>query len=356
MPNIKNTFHQHIISWYTNNKRSLPFRKTKDPYKIWLSEVMLQQTKVKTAIPYYNNWIKKLPTLESVSLSKLDSLLKLWEGLGYYKRCNNFHKATKLLVSDFNSKIPKEKSQFMSLPGVGDYTASAVLSIAFNKPYPVLDGNVKRVMSRVIGIKTLTKYNIKRINKFLNLVICKKNPGDFNQGLMEIGALICKPYNPVCKKCPINNFCYASKKRLPEAYPGKNKLKPRPHFNVAIAIIWRKNKFYIQKRSADQMLGGLWEFPGVIFKQGQDPEVALKQKVYEECGVHIKIFKNVGFVDHAFSHFKIRLNGYFCIEKKYFLDENENRKWILIKNIKNYSFPKANHKLFNQLELNNWYV
>tara|TARA_B100000989_G_scaffold298138_1_gene286270 strand:+ start:179 stop:1249 length:1071 start_codon:yes stop_codon:yes gene_type:complete len=356
LPNIKNTFHQHIISWYTNNKRSLPFRKTKDPYKIWLSEVMLQQTKVKTAIPYYNNWIKKLPTLESVSLSKLDSLLKLWEGLGYYKRCNNFHKATKLLVSDFNSKIPKEKSQFMSLPGVGDYTASAVLSIAFNKPYPVLDGNVKRVMSRVIGIKTLTKYNIKRINKFLNLVICKKNPGDFNQGLMEIGALICKPYNPVCKKCPINNFCYASKKRLPEAYPGKNKLKPRPHFNVAIAIIWRKNKFYIQKRSADQMLGGLWEFPGVIFKQGQDPEVALKQKVYEECGVHIKIFKNVGFVDHAFSHFKIRLNGYFCIEKKYFLDENENRKWILIKNIKNYSFPKANHKLFNQLELNNWYV
>ena len=356
MPNIKNTFHQHVISWYTNNKRSLPFRKTKDPYKIWLSEVMLQQTKVKTAIPYYNNWIKKLPTLESVSLSKLDSLLKLWEGLGYYKRCNNFHKATKLLVSDFNSKIPKEKSQFMSLPGVGDYTASAVLSIAFNKPYPVLDGNVKRVMSRVIGIKTLTKYNIKRINKFLNLVICKKNPGDFNQGLMEIGALICKPYNPVCRKCPINNFCYASKKRLPEAYPGKNKLKPRPHFNVAIAIIWRKNKFYIQKRSTDQMLGGLWEFPGVIFKQGQDPEVALKQKVYEECGVHIKIFKNVGFVDHAFSHFKIRLNGYFCIEKKYFLDENENRKWILIKNIKNYSFPKANHKLFNQLELNNWYV
>jgi len=356
LPNIKNTFHQHVISWYTNNKRSLPFRKTKDPYKIWLSEVMLQQTKVKTAIPYYNNWIKKLPTLESVSLSKLDSLLKLWEGLGYYKRCNNFHKATKLLVSDFNSKIPKEKSQFMSLPGVGDYTASAVLSIAFNKPYPVLDGNVKRVMSRIIGIKTLTKYNIKRINKFLNLVICKKNPGDFNQGLMEIGALICKPYNPVCKKCPINNFCYASKKRLPEAYPGKNKLKPRPHFNVAIAIIWRKNKFYIQKRNPDQMLGGLWEFPGVIVKQGQDSEAALKQKVYEECGVHIKIFKNVGFVDHAFSHFKIRLNGYFCIEKKYFLDENENRKWILIKNIKNYSFPKANHKLFNQLELNNWYV
>ena len=147
-----------MISWYAKNKRSLPFRMTKDPYKIWLSEVMLQQTKVKTALPYYNNWIKKLPTIESVSLSNLDILLKLWEGLGYYKRCNNFYKATKLVVRDFNSKIPKEKIQFMSLPGVGDYTASAVLSIAFNKPYPVLDGNVKRVMSRIIGIKTLTKH------------------------------------------------------------------------------------------------------------------------------------------------------------------------------------------------------
>ena len=345
-----------MISWYAKNKRSLPFRMTKDPYKIWLSEVMLQQTKVKTALPYYNNWIKKLPTIESVSLSNLDILLKLWEGLGYYKRCNNFYKATKIVVSDFNSKIPKEKSQFMSLPGVGDYTASAVLSIAFNKAYPVLDGNVKRVMSRIIGIKTLTKYNLKRIKNFLNLAICKKTPGDFNQGLMEIGALICKPYNPVCKKCPINNFCYALKKGHPEVYPVKNKLKPIPYFNVVIAIIWRKDKFYIQKRSTDQMLGGLWEFPGGIVNQGQDSELFLKQKVYEECGVQIKIFKKVGFVDHAFSHFKIRLNCYFCTEKKHFLDENETRKWISKKNIKNYSFPKANHKLFKKLELNNWYA
>ena len=345
-----------MISWYNKNKRSLSFRMTKDPYKIWLSEVMLQQTKVKTALPYYDNWIKKFPTLKSVSFSNLDSLLKLWEGLGYYKRCNNFYKATKLVVRDFNSKIPKEKSQFMSLPGVGDYTASAVLSIAFNKPYPVLDGNVKRVMSRIIGIKTLTKYNLERINKFLNLVICEKNPGDFNQGLMEIGALLCKPKNPVCTKCPINNFCYASKRKHPEAYPVKNKLKPLPYFNVVIAIIWRKDKFYIQKRNTKQMLGGLWEFPGGIVEQGQDPELALKQKVYEECGVQTKIFKKVGFIDHAFSHFKIRLNGYFCTEKKHFLDENENRKWISKKNIKDYSFPKANHKLFKKLELNNWYA
>ena len=227
MLSINKTFSQDVISWYNKNKRSLSFRKTKDPYKIWLSEVMLQQTKVKTALPYYDNWIKKFPTLKSVSLSNLDSLLKLWEGLGYYKRCNNFYKATKLVVSDFNCKVPKEKSQFMSLPGVGDYTASAVLSIAFNKPYPVLDGNVKRVMSRIIGIKTLTKHNLERINKFLNLVICEKNPGDFNQGLMEVGALICRPINPKCDDCPLIKHCYAFKKGNPEEFPAKSKRKPR---------------------------------------------------------------------------------------------------------------------------------
>ena len=329
---------------------------TKDPYKIWLSEVMLQQTRVKTALPFYNNWIKKFPSLKSVSLSNLDSLLKLWEGLGYYRRCNNFYEATKIIVSDFNSKVPKDKDLFMSLPGVGDYTASAVLSIAFNKPYPVLDGNVKRVMSRIIGIRALTKHNMKRINKYLKSAISKKNPGDFNQGLMEIGALVCKPYNPVCIKCPINNFCYASKRRQPERYPVKNKLKPRPHFDVVVAIIWRKDKFYIQKRKAEKMLGGMWEFPGGIVNREQNPELVLIRKVYEECGVQPKIFKKVGFVNHAFSHFTIRLYAYFCTEGKNFLDENENRKWILRKNIKKYSFPKANHKLFKQLELNNWYA
>ena len=317
---------------------------------------MLQQTKIKTALPYYDKWIKKFPTLKSVSLSNLDTLLKLWEGLGYYKRCNNFYKATKLIVSNFNGKIPNVKSEFLSLPGVGDYTASAVLSIAFNKPYPVLDGNVKRVISRIIGIKRFTKHNVKRINNFLNLVICKKNPGDFNQGLMEIGALICKPVKPKCNICPIKPYCYASGKDHPGEYPTKIKLKPIPHFNVVIAIIWRQNKFYIQKRKSDQMLGGLWEFPGGIVNQGQDLKLVLKQKVFSECGVHLKIFQKVGFIDHAFSHFTIRLNGYFCFEKIHTLKENDNRRWIFKKNIKDYSFPKANHKFFKQLELNRWYV
>ncbi len=356
MINTNKNFPQKVISWYLTNKRSLPFRKSKDPYKIWLSEIMLQQTQVITVLPYYTKWIKKFPTLKAVSLSNIDSLLKLWEGLGYYKRCINFYKASKIVIDEHNGKIPDKKKELLVLPGVGEYTASAILSIAFNKPFPVIDGNVKRVMSRVIGIKKLSKFNLRKINRLLEQLICRSQPGDFNQGLMEIGALICRPINPRCKECPINKNCYAFAKGDPENFPEKSMKKSRPKYDVVVAIIWRDNKFYIQKRQKGKMLGGLWEFPGGIVNKGEDPEKFLKQKVLKECGTDLNILKKVGIVDHAFSHFTIRLCGYFCSEKNLPIKEDGNREWINKKNIKDYTFPKANHKLFRQLEIKNWDV
>ena len=356
MISANKNFTQKVISWYLKNKRPLPFRKSKDPYKIWLSEIMLQQTQVKTVLPYYKRWIKKFPTLKTVSLSNIDRLLKLWEGLGYYKRCINFYKASKIVINDYNGKIPDRKKEFLALPGVGEYTASAVLSIAFSKPFPVLDGNVKRVMSRIIGLKKLSHFNLRKINKNLELLICKSRPGDFNQGLMEIGALICKPINPKCNKCPINENCYALRKGYPENFPAKSRRKLRPQYDVVVAIIWRGNKFYIQKRNPDKMLGGLWEFPGGIVNKGEDPKIILRHKVLKECGTDLNILKEAGIVDHAFSHFSIRLYGYFCSEKKLLIKESTTRKWIHKRNIKDYTFPKANHKLFRQLEIKNWNV
>ena len=334
----------------------MPFRKSKDPYKIWLSEVMLQQTQVKTVLPYYTKWVKKFPTLKTVALSNIDSLLKLWEGMGYYKRCINFYNASVIVTNDYYGKIPTEKKEFLALPGVGEYTASAVLSIAFKKPFPVIDGNVKRVMSRIIGIKKLSRYNIVRINNYLEEVICKSNPGDFNQGLMEIGALICKPVTPKCYLCPIAEYCNAFKVGYPDKYPIRKKVKGIPHYNVAVAIIWRDKKFYIQKRETNKMLGGLWEFPGGIVNKGENMEEVLKKKVLEECGTELYINKEAGIVDHAFSHFTISLNSYFCSEKKNPIKQSSKRKWIYKKNIKDYTFPKANHKLFRQLEIKNWNV
>ena len=148
-----------LIYWYNNNKRPLPFRSTKDPYKIWISEIMLQQTQMKTVIPFYERWVNKLPTIESVARTNIDSLLKLWEGLGYYRRCQNFYQASKIIVEDYKGVVPSDYESFKGLPGVGDYTAGAVLSISFGIPIPAIDGNVKRVMARLYGFKHLTRYN-----------------------------------------------------------------------------------------------------------------------------------------------------------------------------------------------------
>jgi len=349
------TLSSQVLIWYNKNKRLLPFRDTNDPYKIWLSEVMLQQTKVSTVLPYYEKWIKKFPTIKSLSIAKLDTLLKLWEGLGYYRRCNNFYKSIKIICNHYNGEIPSDKKIFLSLPGVGDYTASAVLSIAFNKPYPVIDGNVRRVVSRILGIKRFTKYNINRINNFLKSIISVKNPGEFNQGMIEIGALLCKPLSPLCNKCPLNSYCYSFKRGSPESYPLKVKSKPKPHYNVVVAIIWKNKKFYIQKRSLNKMLGGLWEFPGGKISNTESAESGLMRIVYKECGTSLIISKKAGLIKHAYSHFTLTLNCFFCKEKNHILKESQNRKWISKKNIKDYSFPKANHKLFQHLELKNWY-
>ena len=184
-----------ILKWYDIHKRSLPWRITNDPYKIWLSETMLQQTQVNIVIPYYKKWINKYPTVQSVANANLDSLLKLWEGMGYYSRCRNFYNAANIIINHHNGKIPDDKKIFQLLPGVGEYISGAVLSIAFNKQYPAMDGNQKRVISRLLGLKKLSKHNELRIKKKLKLLVNCNRPGDINQALMDIGSSICKPKN-----------------------------------------------------------------------------------------------------------------------------------------------------------------
>jgi len=317
---------------------------------------MLQQTQVKTVIPYFNKFTKKFRTLKSLSNSNEKEILKMWEGLGYYRRARNLLACSKLLVKNHKSRLPSSIAEIKKLPGVGEYTANALLGLVYNEPRIALDGNVKRVMSRIIGLKKLSNFNLRKINKNLELLICKSRPGDFNQGLMELGALICRPINPKCDECPLSENCYAFEKKNPESFPDKIIRKSRPQYDVVVAIIWRNNKFYIQKREIDKMLGGLWEFPGGIVEKGEDPKIILRHKVFKKCGTDLNIHKKAGIVDHTFSHFTIRLCGYFCSEKKLPIKESPTRRWIYKKNIKDYTFPKANHKLFRQFEIKNWDV
>ena len=343
-----------LIYWYNNNKRLLPFRLTKDPYKIWVSEIMLQQTQMKTVIPFYERWVNTLPTIGSVARTNIDSLLKLWEGLGYYRRCHNFYQASKIIVEDYKGVVPSDYKSFKGLPGVGDYTAGAVLSISFGIPIPAIDGNVKRVMARLYGFKHLTRYNSTIIKKAISRTLKNVNPSDFNQGLMELGALICTSEFPKCFKCPLSKNCKAHQSANPTNYPQKKVKRAIPHFNVVTAIIWRGNTFYIQKRSDDKMLGGLWEFPGGKVEKGETLELALLRELKEECNFSARILKKATSIKHRYSHFSITMHCYYCEEKNDKIVSLTNSNWIKKNEISQYSFPKANHKIFNFLNKHDW--
>ena len=343
-----------LIYWYNNNKRALPFRLTNDPYKIWISEIMLQQTQMKTVIPFYERWVNRLPTIETVARTNIDFLLKLWEGLGYYRRCQNFYQASKIVVNDYKGVVPSDYESFIGLPGVGDYTAGAVLSISFGIPIPAIDGNVKRVMARLYGFKHLTRHNGAIIYKAISSTLKNVNPSEFNQGLMELGALVCTSESQKCFKCPVSKDCKAYQSGNPTNYPKKKVKRAIPHFNVVTAIIWRGDTFYIQKRSEDKMLGGLWEFPGGKVENGETLESALLRELKEECNFNARILKKATSIKHRYSHYSITMHCYYCEEKNDKIVSITSSNWIKKNQISQYSFPKANHKIFNFLNKHDW--
>ena len=344
-----------LLSWFDTNKRVLPFRENNNPYNVWVSEVMLQQTKVETVIPYFNAWIQKFPNINAVADASEKHILKSWEGLGYYSRCRNFHRAAKIVVKEYNSIIPDTWDEFRSLPGVGDYTAGAVLSIAFNKDYVAIDGNVKRVMARLTGRKKLSKYNQNYIKSSLNKHIDKKRPGDFNQALMELGACVCLPQKPKCVECPISKICSAYKNGSPTDYPIKEVKKKIPQYIFAGGIIRKENKILIQKRDS-RMLKGLWEIPMVRVSSDLDLTRVFKDYMLQEYGITIKFRNILSQVDHTYSHFKMKLIIIDCSILSNIKNANKLYSWISILDIDDFAFHKANHKVFAKLKKVIWDV
>ena len=353
---VKTGFSELILSWYKKNSRSLPWRTDKDPYRIWLSEVMLQQTKVSTVIPYYKKWLERFPRIQDVANADIDDVIKEWEGLGYYSRSRNFFNACKIVVNDHRGIIPSDWATFRSLPGVGDYTAAAVLSIVFNHCYPVIDGNVRRVMARLLSYDKNVKKSFVEFRVELEKLIDRNRPGDFNQAMMELGSLVCKKSKPECSACPINQFCKSYNNGTVDQFPIINKKKTRPHNTVVAGIIWQKENFFIQKRPYNGLLGGLWEFPGGKVKKGEKLHEALIREIHEETGLSVFVEKKVGSIDHEYSHFSITLHLFNCrlsnnIQKRKL---SKSQRWISPKTYSQYPFPKANHKLFSILESQSW--
>ena len=338
-----------LIKWYDNNNYDFPWRNSNNPYETWISEVMLQQTQVKTAIPYFNKWMKRFPTIQDVAKTDIDIILKYWEGLGYYSRAHNIKKSAIIICKEMKGQFPQNDS-LRSLPGIGDYMQGSIMSIAFNKPYSAVDGNVKRVFSRLLCQNFNSIKEIKKLKKYILQKIHKTRPGCFNQALMDLGREICKPSSPLCNCCPIQNKCMAYSKNLTSAYPKKIIKKKRPSFDVVAGfIVNRKNNFLITKRPNNKMLGGLWELPGGKREKGESLKDSLKREIKEEINIEINVNQKIGMIQHSYSHMNINLHGFICDIKKGKIRKREcdDTKWINMKQIDNFSFPKASHKLFS---------
>lgn len=342
-----------LLKWFRKNARDLPWRKTKDPYAIWVSEIMLQQTQVDTVEPYYHRFLKRFPNVRRIARAKLDTVLKLWEGLGYYSRARNLHLAAKKVVRDYDGNIPQTKQALLALPGVGPYTAGAIASIAFNQNEPLVDGNVTRVLCRLFRIRENPKSGKvqKRLWHLAEELLPPGQAGTFNQALMELGATICSPRGPTCDTCPLRKICSAREHNEQEKIPLQTNRKPLPRQEVVVAVIYKNGRILIDKRKPDGLLGGLWEFPGGKIENGESFKAALKREVREELGITIRIRRPLITVQHAYSHFSVTLHAFECTHASGMpkCRTCSDFKWVHPKQLKNFAFPAANKKIFAAL-------
>jgi A/G-specific adenine glycosylase len=347
-------FRKNLIAWYLNNHRSLPWRKTKDPYRIWVSEVMLQQTQVNTVLPYYREFLQKFPTVKRLARARLHDVLKVWEGLGYYARARNLHRASGIVQQQYNGVIPTTWKQFRALPGVGDYIAAAVLSIAFEQPYAVVDGNVKRVLARLqcIDAPANNSTSTKRFKETAEALKNSQMPGTYNQAIMELGAIICKPRNPLCDACPLQQVCLAYQTNTVAAYPKKIASRRTPHYNIAIGVVFKSGRILITQRKPNGLLGGLWEFPGGKIKNDETAEAACVREIKEEVNLQVAVIDYLAQVKHAYTHFKITMDVFCCnyISGRVKRNGPMAHRWIKPDEIHQYALPRANHKFLPKLK------
>lgn len=336
---------RELLLWYQRYARDLPWRKTDDPYRIWISEVMLQQTRVETVIPYYKKWIAVFPDLLTLNASSEKEVLRVWEGLGYYRRVYNVLKTADIIISEFKGEFPKSVKALKKLPGIGDYIAGALASIAFGKDEIALDGNGLRVLSRMIEFEyPVNELKHKaELGVFMRELLPEGSASQFNQAIMDLGSLICKPKKPHCGNCPIKSECCAFKHNSQEFYPKRKKRKSSPHYEVVAAVIQKGEKVLIDKRRAKGLLGGLWEFPGGKVEAGETHHAALKREISEELGVDIFITSGFGEYKHAYTHFKITV---FVFKGKIIKGvpaalAADEIKWVAINDLEQYPMGKV---------------
>ena len=341
-----------LLEWFRTRERDVPGRNESDPYRVWVAEVMAQQTRISTVIPYYEAFLQRFPDVDTLAAASLDDVLKAWEGLGYYGRARNLHRAAGEVLARYAGRLPEDTTALRSLPGIGPYTAGAIASIAFGRPEPAVDGNVRRVLSRLYDLETPTPARLDRLTRDL-IAEGDGAAGTLNQALMDLGGSVCSPLMPRCSECPVARLCLAHQNRTVALRPARRQRPPLPHRDIGAALVWRGPRLLIARRPAQGLLGGLWEFPGGKVETGEIPSEAARREVREELGIDVEILGEADTTRHAYSHFQITLHLFHArwVEGELPSSENGSPLWILPEELGRYAFPAANQAVIQRLVL-----
>jgi len=349
----KDIFQHNLLDWFSKNKRSLPWREDYTPYKIWVSEIMLQQTQMERGVTYFTRWIRKFPSIVSVARAPEDEILNMWEGLGYYRRARNLHKTAQLIVDRYAGIFPTDHATILSLPGIGPYTAAAISSIAFEKPIPVLDANVTRVLARIFDVSTpvATSTTRQSLTDYATDLLPPSHARDFNQALMELGALVCTK-SPVCGACPLQSLCKALEKGTILERPVLKKPPAAIPVTMASGVLVHNGRIFIQKRCADDLWAGLWEFPGGNVISGESPRSAVVRAFMEKTELAVYPLKKIAVIKHSYTRYRVTMHAYFCELRGLphpTLHAAQSCQWVTPAELQDHAFSAGHRKLADML-------
>ncbi|MFU8773332.1 MAG: A/G-specific adenine glycosylase, partial [Anaerolineales bacterium] len=342
-----------LLDWYRLNSRRLPWRDHPDPYRIWIAEIMLQQTRVDTVLPYYERWMIRFPTIHALASAPLDAVLSLWEGLGYYQRAQNLHKTAQIIMTHFDGILPDDTKILRDLPGIGKYTAAAIASIAYGRDEPVLDGNARRVLARLFDLRDPvdTSQGEKHLWQIASSHLPPGRAAEYNQAIMDLGATVCLPKHPACPQCPLIEDCQAFVLGTLNQRPVKKPRQSTPHYTVTAAVIQQNGCVLIAQRPSNGLLGSLWEFPGGKVQPGEDLASCLQREIFEELGVTISVGEELGVHRHAYTHFRVTLHAFHCqlVHGKPLNLVHQAIVWVEPEELDNYPMGKIDRQIAKKI-------
>ncbi len=339
-----------LLAWYDGRERDVPWRGEDSPYRIWVAEVMAQQTRMETVRDYYPDFLERFPDVATLAAAEQEEVLKAWEGLGYYGRARRLHSAAREVVERHGGELPEEVDRLRELPGIGPYTAGAVASIAFGKPEPAVDGNARRVLSRLLDLEDPSPSELEGAARRL-LASRPGRAADLNQALMDLGGAVCAPRAPSCGSCPLEESCLARRRGTIELRPPPRSRREVPHQRVAVGLVWSEGRLLMARRPSEGLLGGLWEFPGGKIEEGEEPAAAVRRELREEMDVEVEVGEGLEPVRHAYSHFRVTIHPFHAriVAGTPRARSAEEWRWIAPDAVDEVPLPAANHRILAQL-------